>query len=450
MHRTPCSTNVRRTMRNWLLGAALTVGVPAAAGAQTMITLEDAMVRARTNTPAARVLASSVAAADARVTQARSAFFPWIDVTQSIQRGNQPVYVFSTLLSQRRFTAANFDVQRLNHPAPETNIRTAVGINQAIFDAGTTRLAVRGAGLRRDLAALAQSRGTQDLAFEAARAFVRVLQLEAAEQARAAAVAAAESDLDRTRRRRDAGLATDADVLALEVHLADVQQGRIASGGELVVARIELAEVLGLPLDQRVVLIKPTPPAAQLEAAGLAREGVNARNERRQAELRLRVAENDRDLARAAFLPRVGVEGSWEFNGSTWTEQRSGWLVGATVALNIFNGFGDRARVTEARQAESRAAAAPGQVEQRIEVEIRAAVVCFTAGPARETACRAALTHASVSRRIIRDRYDAGLATGTDVLRSAEAVLDAEARATAAETDVILETVALNRAVGRL
>jgi outer membrane protein TolC len=441
---------MRWNMRSWLLCTALAVGVPAPVGAQMSITLDDAMARARTGTPGARVLAASVAAADARVTQARSGFFPRIDVTQSTQRGNQPVYVFSTLLSQRRFTAANFDVQRLNHPAPETNVRTAIGISQAVYDAGTTRLAVRGAEWRRDLTTLDQSGGTQELAFNAAQAFVRVLQLEAGERARAAAVDAAESDLERTRQRREAGLVTDADVLAVEVHLADVQQSHIATSGDLAVARIELAEALGLPLDQAVVLVKPTPPAAPLDAGALAREGLNARTERRQAELRIRLAENDRDLARAAFLPRVGVEGAWEFNGSTWTDQRAGWLVGATVTLNIFNGFADRARVTEARQAESRAAAEREQTERRIEVEIRGAVARVNAARARETAGRAALTQARESQRIIRDRYDVGLATVTDVLRAAEAVLDAEARATAAETDVILEIVALDRAVGRL
>ena len=69
---------------------------------------------------------------------------------------------------------------------------------------------------------------------------------------------------------------------------------------------------------------------------------------------------------------------------------------------------------------------------------------------ARETAGRAALTQARERQRIIRDRYDVGLATVTDVLRAAEAVFDAEARATAAEMDAILETVALDRATGRL
>jgi outer membrane protein len=149
-------------------------------------------------------------------------------------------------------------------------------------------------------------------------------------------------------------------------------------------------------------------------------------------------------------MPRVGVEAAWEFNGATWAQQRSGWIAGATVELNVFNGFADRARLTEARQAAARADAEREQVVRRIEVDVRSAVARVTAARARETAGRAALMQARESQRIVRDRYDAGLATVTDVLRAAEAVLDADARATAAEMDVILDSIALDRAVGRL
>jgi outer membrane protein TolC len=440
---------MKQLLQNGLLSGVLAFGTAAHVGAQTMLTLDEAMARARAGTPAARATAAAVAEATARIEQARSRFFPRVEVSESVQRGNQPVYVFSTLLSQRRFTAANFDILNLNQPAPETNIRTAVAINQHVYDAATP-LTVRAAELRRDLAALDHTKGAQDLAFNAARAFVRVLQLESAERANVAAVAAADSDLERTRRRRDVGLVTDADVLAIEVHLADVRQRQIATEGDLAVARLELAEALGTPLDQSFVLVKPAPLAAPPEAGSLGRGALDARPEARQAELRLRLAENGRRLARSAFLPRFGVEAAWEFNGSTWTERRSGWIVGGTVAVNVFNGFADRARLTEAHEAESRAAAEREQVERRIDVEIRGAEARVTAARARETAGRAALTQARESQRIVRDRYDAGLATVTDVLRAGEAVLDAEARATAAETNVILETVALNRAVGRL
>jgi outer membrane protein TolC len=425
-------------------------GAAATAGAQTTLTLEEAMSRARTDTPGARALAASVAEASARVDQARSGFLPRIDVIESLQRGNDPVYVFSTLLSQRRFTAANFDVQRLNDPPAETNIRTAIALDQQVYDAGATGLGIRAAELHRDLAVLGQTKGAHDLAFEAARAFVRILQLEAAERAAAAAVAAAESDLQRARQRRNVGLVTDADVLSIDVHLSDVRQRQIATSGDLAVARIELVDALGLPLDQAIVLVKPRPPALPQEAASLARQAIDSRPESRQAGLHVELAENSRDRARVAFFPRVGVEASWAFNGSTWPTQRSSWIVGATVRWNVFNGFADRARMTEARQAATRAVAERERITRRIEVDVRAAVARVAAARARETAGRTALAQARESQRIIRDRYDAGLASVTDVLRAAEAVLDADARATAAETDVILETVALDRAAGRL
>jgi outer membrane protein TolC len=118
--------------------------------------------------------------------------------------------------------------------------------------------------------------------------------------------------------------------------------------------------------------------------------------------------------------------------------------------MNLFRGFADRARMTETSHAQVRAAAEHERVVRRIEVDVRAALAQLTAARARDEAGRAALTQARESQRIIRDRYESGLATVTDVLRAAGATLDAESRATAAEMDVILHTVALDRALGRL
>ena len=61
----------------------------------------------------------------------------------------------------------------------------------------------------------------------------------------------------------------------------------------------------------------------------------------------------------------------------------------------------------------------------------------------------AAVAQARESQRIIRDRYEAGLAGVSDVLRAAEALLDAELQHTSAQVDVVIEAAALDRAVGR-
>jgi outer membrane protein TolC len=170
----------------------------------------------------------------------------------------------------------------------------------------------------------------------------------------------------------------------------------------------------------------------------------------REATLDVRLAENEQRTARAAFLPTIGVQGGWEFNGETLGAQQSSWLIGAEVRINVFRGFGDKARIAEAGSARARATAERERIERRIEVDVRSVLAQLTASRAREDAGRAALTQARESQRIIRDRYESGLATVTDVLRAAEATLDAESRATTAEMDVILQTVALDQALGRL
>lgn len=418
--------------------------------AQTTLTLDEAMRRARTSTAAARALAAADNEAAERVRLARAGFFPRVDVTESVQRGDQPVFVFSSLLSQRRFSAEDFAIDALNHPSPVTNTRTAVAVEQSVFDAGLTRLGVENAEIRRDLAAATSAGARQDLALASARAFVRVLQLESAARASQGAVEAADSDLSRARARRNVGLVTDGDVLDVEVHLADMRQRQLSTTADLAVARIKLNEVIGAPLDDVLTVVPPATPPLSGSIETLIREALSSRSDRREAELRTTLAANAHDTARAAFLPRVGVQGGWEFNGQSLTDQRASWIVGAQVQMNLFRGFADSARVAEARYAQVRAQSEREGLDRAIEVEVRAAMARLDAARERERVGQAALMQARESQRIVRDRYDGGLATIGDVLRSAGAVLDAESRATAAQVDVIIEAVAVDRAVGRL
>jgi outer membrane protein TolC len=445
-------TGVRLGLRTLLVVLSTAfVGVDAVL-AQTPLTLEDAIKRAQGETAEARALASSIAEADARIERAQSGFWPRVDVTETVQRGDQPVFVFSSLLSQRRFTAANFAISALNHPDPVTNTRTAVALEQPVFNAGLTRLGVQAAKLDREMAIVTKDAADQDLAFRAAQAFVRVLQLEAMVRATDAAVAAAESDRQRARARRDVGLVTEADGLAVDVHLADMHQRQIAAAGDLTVARMQLAESVGLPLTAAIVPMRPGSRLGSTDGDGdaLIQEALRAHPSLRHANLQVQRADNGRRTARSGLLPTVAVQGGWEFNGATLGAQQSSWVFGAEVRVNVFRGFADTARIAEASHAHVRATAERERMERRVEVDVRAALAQLGAARAREEAGRAALTQARESQRIIRDRYESGLATVTDVLRAAEATLDAESRATTAEMDVILQTVALDRALGRL
>jgi outer membrane protein TolC len=155
-----------------------------------------------------------------RVPQARAGFLPRVDVTESWQRGNQPVFVFGALLAQRRFAQSNFAIDQLNHPDALSNYRTAVTIEQVVFDGGRTSANLRAATLGHSSAQAAGRQTLNDLRLAATRAFGRVLVAAAEPNAAASAVSAAEEDARTAGDRRDAGVGTEADALAFQVHLA--------------------------------------------------------------------------------------------------------------------------------------------------------------------------------------------------------------------------------------
>ena len=331
-----------------LLGLGVACAAPDGASAQERLTLEEAMQRARNGTVEARALASGIEEAGARVREAQSGYWPRIDLAETVQRGNHPVFAFSSLLAQRQFRQADFAIASLNHPEPVTNTRTAVSVEQPVYDAGRTALQVQAAQLGRDLAEATQVDARQDLAFHAAQAFVRVLQLEAVVQATDAAVEAALSDRQRTLSRRDAGLVTEADALAMDVHLADMRQRQIAAAGDLAVARLRLADTIGAPLGAAIVPIRPTALPAPADSETLVRDAVAGHPQRRRADVQRQLADNAHSAARAGLLPTIGVQAGWEFNGATLGSQRSSWIVGADIRLNVFRGFADSARIAAA------------------------------------------------------------------------------------------------------
>ena len=71
------------------------------ASAQSPLSLSAAIARAKTHNPDAGASAAAEREAAERVTQARSGYFPKIDAAESWQRGNNPVFVFSSRLAQR-------------------------------------------------------------------------------------------------------------------------------------------------------------------------------------------------------------------------------------------------------------------------------------------------------------------------------------------------------------
>jgi outer membrane protein len=427
--------------------------VPASALRAQGLTLERAVETALARNTRLRAARATVDEADARASEARAGFFPRIQVAETWQRGNQPVFAFSSLLSARRFTPANFAIDSLNHPDPTGFFRTSLGIEQSLFDGGRQRAVARAAAANRDAAAAGSDQAAADLALAVTEAFGRTISADAARRSADAALAAAREDVARAERRRDAGLATDADVLALIVQQADLQQRVIQAGGDRAIARAELNRLMGDPLSTAIEPVEPGLAIAdEFDRSDLDRllaESVGRRPEVARAAAATRAAEAARHEARAALAPQLVAQAAVEASGTRLADRASSWIVGGELRWTFSSGGGQRAAIRAAAGSLARAQAEAEDARTAAQVEVISALARFDAARAREAAGRAAVDQARESQRIVRDRVDAGMASVNDVLGAATAVLDANRNRTAALVDAIVARAMLRRALGR-
>src|SRR5690242_16637379 len=88
--------------------AALSVVLPAATSqAQGTVTLAQALDQTMAQNRTLRAAYLGVEEQAARVDEVRAGWFPRVVVSELWQRGDQPVFVFSSLLAARHFAAAN-------------------------------------------------------------------------------------------------------------------------------------------------------------------------------------------------------------------------------------------------------------------------------------------------------------------------------------------------------
>jgi outer membrane protein TolC len=427
---------------------------PSVAAAQQPLTLDAAVSAAVAHNATLRASRAHLDEAAAEARRVRAGAFPRLSLSESWQRGDQPAFVFGSLLAARRFTAANFAVDALNHPDPIGFFRTSLGAEQVIFDGGRQRSASAVANLQAAVARADYDDAQAALAVETTRVFGRIVTAQAARRAAEAGLEAAREDLTVAERRRDAGLVTDADVLSLVVHVATLQERSIQAEGDAASAGAELNRLMGAAIDAPVHVVEPVSPAANTADGGRAiatlfAQAAAARPEIARSAARERIAEATRDAARAAWLPRVAAQAALDLSGTRVNERARSWVIGGEAQWTISTAGAEAAAVRAAAAATARARAEADAARASVELDVVTAVRRLETARAREDVGRTMVDQARESQRIIRDRFDAGLAPVADVLRASSAVLEAESRRVEAQIDATVATAMLRRAVGR-
>lgn len=422
----------------------------APAAAQARLTLAEAVTATLARNPSLKAARAQVDKAAADSTVARSAWWPRLTMAESMQRGNQPVFAFGALLSARSFTAADFAIDRLNHPGATNLYTTRLSVGQLLFDGSRTPGQIRQASAAVDQASAAADQAAADLALAVTRAYGDAVTMQASIRAIDAAIEAGVEDLARAEHRREAGVATDADVLAMSVHLADLRQRRLQLEADLASVRAGINRLMGAPVDDQFQVAEnlavPT-PAPALDALFV--QALSARPELRQADAQVSMAAAGTSQARSVWMPQVFAQAGVEWNGLSFGERRSAWVIGAEARWNLSLSGADRARIRGANATRVSAEAHRDDVRAAVRVDVLTAARQLDASIARVSVGADAVAQARERARVVRNRYEAGLATMTDVLTASSAMLDAESHRVAALVDAVVAHANLERAVGR-
>ena len=421
--------------------------------AQMPLSLREAMEMALKQHPSALASQSGVDQADSRIRQAQSGKLPKLNVSESWQGSNNPVFVFSSLLVQRQFSESNFALDSLNNPRFLNNFQSLVTVEQPLYDASATRNAVRAAGLGKDIAAEEKRRTEQELIGRVVSSYYSILLANDLEKVAGAAAESAKADLERAESVRNAGMSTDADVLSIRVHLAAMREQQIRRHADVQVAEAGLNEAIGAALDSHFLLTTKLsqPPVLARTLAESDTESEHSRPEVRKAQIGIKLAETQSASAHSLFLPQVFLRAGAEADRQQFINKGgANWMAGITLRWNVFNGYADQARANEAAQALAQARAEERQASQMAKLQVRRAAANFDAAKERGVVTESAVSEAEESLRIIKNRYDAGLTTITELLRGETALLDAKSRQLAVFYEQRAAGVALEIAAGTL
>jgi outer membrane protein TolC len=377
-----------------------------------------------------------------------------LQFSESLERGNNPVFVFSSLLTQRRFSEGNFALGALNRPDALSNYQSRLTVEQVLFDARHTSRGVEASRFTRQLAGEETRRSDSDVILRVLQTYFGVALAEKNLEVARQSVESARSDFARAESIYQSGRSTEADVLAVRVHLAAMREQQIRASNDVAIASAALNDALGVSLDRAFELTTPLETGASAPEASLdeyRRVAVEHRPEIRQAELAQRLAHTGQQIAGAGYWPEIVFQGILEADRQTFfSKGAANWSTGITLRWNLWNGGETKARVQQARFAESRAEALLKRADSATQLEVRKAYLDSKAAAQRIEVASAAAAEAEEAHRIIQNRHQAGLTTVTELLRSETALAAARTRYLAAVYDHRVAAAALEHAAGTL
>ena len=347
-------------------------------------------------------------------------------------------------------TTTNNNFGTLNRLSNLNAASARVTVAQLIDLTGIVRTAEQIGQLEEALTRLELARTRQETALQVKNGYYSVLRAQAFVGVNEAAVSQSAELLRVTTAQRDAGVASQFDVLRAQTQLDNNRQALISSRNQVAIAKNAFANTLGIDPSTPVTPEIPTvPPPPALDEEALIQTAISQRPEYLQADINVVKAQKNIKLAHRNLEPFANVVAGGVYDGtSRFLQQRGSAALGVTLTVPLYDGGATRASQEAARTDERGALIQKDQFVRGIKAEVQQSVIAVGDARDRSVSVAATVTQAQEALRLANVRFRAGVGTQLDVNDAQVALTQAQTNQVNAQYDYLGALARLSRAVG--
>lgn len=349
------------------------------------------------------------------------------------------------------------------YPDIPDNFSSRLSLQWPIYTSGRVDALERAADADARAVAADIDTARADLRFEIVRAYWGAATAREAVRVLEESATRADAQLRDARQRFQVGLIPPNEVLSLEAQRSREQAQLIEASNLRESALIELRRLIGAEPETVIELADALDVGANgaasadsaRQSSDLIQDALEQRTERKALTLRLGGVEARQQAAMTATKPVVAVGGGVDYANpnSRIFPRRGEWQESWDLSVNvswIFLDFGrSRAQVAEAAAAATATRERIAEFDSTVAADIRQRLLDLNSSQAIVRAASDAVRSAAEARRVVGDRFGAGVATSTDVVVAQVAMLETELARTRALANVRLAEARLHHVLGR-
>jgi outer membrane protein len=400
------------------------------------LSLHQAIAVALAQHPALKASAHLTQAAEYRVDQVTSQYYPQLFFNTSITRWdwvlpNKKIFLGNSLND----LYAEFSVQQLLYNGGRTSIQNDLARNLV------------------DVESINNQRLQQSIVFSVARAYLLLLKAERIVAVQELTIANLRDHVATADLLYRSGKVSQLDVLKAQTQMALANEELVKAKNAVTARRQELFGAMGADTMYDFRTVDITEALWQREQSRTLREDsllalLDRHPDIQRTELDVQGREQEVSLAQTDYYPSVFARGIYNWEDSRVLPGNKNWNIGVGLSLPLFQGGATQASVEQAKSRTEAARATREALRQRLQVAVRTTLTTLDDTRSRVRSATEIVHLAEETERVASLKYRSGKGTNLDVLDAETVLTNARINYVQVLTDYAIATAELNFDLG--